>query len=189
MFYFENEKTQDLGFIEGVFTPEECDKIVNYGNNLPTEKAGIGSLNIEQQDKRATTISWIMPTNEIGWLYNKLASIILDVNKEAFNFHLYGFTEMLQFTTYNAPGDHYVFHTDKIFNGPIRKLSFTLQLTDPINYEGGDLVYKIQEEDQIVPKTQGTLCIFPSYTLHKVTPVTKGKRQSLVGWLGGPNFK
>ena len=189
MLLFESDKVLDVGHIENVFTEEECNRIITYGNQLPSQEGTTNAVNNVDPKTRSSKVSWILPNPEIHWLYQKLGDIIISMNSEGYNFDLYGFTEALQFTTYEPPGDHYVFHIDKANRGPVRKLSFVLQLTDPNEYEGGDLVYKIQDEDAKVPKSQGTICVFPSYILHKVTPVTKGKRQTLVGWLGGPNFK
>jgi PKHD-type hydroxylase len=75
-------------------------------------------------------------------------------------------------------------------NIPVRKLSISIQLTDPEEYEGGELkLYDGEEEGVLMDKTQGTLIIFPSYVLHEVMPVTKGTRNSLVTWVTGKQFK
>jgi PKHD-type hydroxylase len=70
-----------------------------------------------------------------------------------------------------------------------RKLSIAVQLTDPSEYEGGNLQVKTSSEPQNVRKQRGLITIFPSYVLHQVTPVTQGSRQSLVAWVSGPAFR
>ena len=78
---------------------------------------------------------------------------------------------------------------DKCKDRIIRKLSLSIQLSDPSSYEGGELVLYVGEEGITVPKEQGKLIAFPSFTLHEVKPVTKGERYSLVAWITGPQFK
>ena len=64
-----------------------------------------------------------------------------------------------------------------------------LQLTCPSQYEGGNLEILTSGEAVKMPKERGLIVVFPAWTLHQVTPVTKGHRQSLVAWVSGPNFK
>ena len=70
-----------------------------------------------------------------------------------------------------------------------RKISLSVQLTDPGEYEGGQLQLYTKKNVQTLPKTKGSAIFFPSFLLHQVTPVTKGKRMSLVAWVTGPQFK
>jgi PKHD-type hydroxylase len=74
-------------------------------------------------------------------------------------------------------------------NMPVRKLSISIQLTDPNEYEGGELYLYDDDKGTVMDKTQGTLILFPSYVLHEVVPVTKGTRNSLVTWVTGKQFK
>ena len=70
-----------------------------------------------------------------------------------------------------------------------RKISMTVQLSDGGEYEGGDFEIMRNREPEKLPKGKGTVLVFPSYILHRVTPVTSGIRKSLVLWLGGASFK
>jgi PKHD-type hydroxylase len=70
-----------------------------------------------------------------------------------------------------------------------RKLSLVLQLTDPSRYEGGNLQTMTSQDVNTVRKQRGLITAFPSFTLHQVTPVTQGSRQSMVAWVSGPAFK
>jgi PKHD-type hydroxylase len=78
---------------------------------------------------------------------------------------------------------------DRIVNGTVRKLSFTLQLSDPADYDGGELQLMNSKKPTIASREQGYVMVFPSYTLHEVTPVTRGTRYSLVSWVTGKPFK
>ena len=100
-----------------------------------------------------------------------------------------GINEGLQFTNYEAPSGKYGKHVDRGLNMPVRKLSISIQLTDPEEYEGGELYLYNDDKETLMDKTQGTLIIFPSYVLHEVMPVTKGTRNSLVTWVTGKQFK
>jgi PKHD-type hydroxylase len=81
-----------------------------------------------------------------------------------------------------------VWHTDSIPGDTVRKLSFTIQLTDPTEYEGGDLEFMPAISDPKI-KQQGMITIFPSFMTHRVTSVTTGVRHAIVGWIHGPDFR
>ena len=193
---FSADHIHTWAYYENALTKEECEQIITYGNTIALEQAGIGTptagvsghfdTNINY---RNSLVGWIYPTDEIEWLFRRISSIILDLNENYFKFDLFGLIESLQFTRYDAPEGRYGFHIDKLFNGPIRKLSIVIQLSEEESYEGGNLELLIAENPGIVNKSQGYLVTFPSYTLHQVTPVTRGTRYSLVAWVTGPNFK
>jgi PKHD-type hydroxylase len=97
--------------------------------------------------------------------------------------------EGFQFTRYDAPTNYYGVHIDKMLNGTVRKLSLTIQLSSPEDYEGGELALYTDKEAQLMLKELGKMIVFPSYVLHEVRPVTKGTRYSLVAWITGKPFK
>ena len=70
-----------------------------------------------------------------------------------------------------------------------RKRSLVLQLSDPSDYEGGDLEFFVSAEPTPVERKKGLIVAFPSFVLHHVTPVTSGTRRTLVVWLSGPKFR
>jgi PKHD-type hydroxylase len=186
---FELDKIHPFAWSEKVFTPEQCDEIIKHGSSLFSHKAlisGKDKLNVKYRD---SVVSWIHPTQEAHWIFDRIVNCVLDLNNKYFNFHLSGLYEGLQFTKYVGPSGRYKKHCDRGYNTPIRKLSFVLQLTDPTEYTGGDLKIYEGEEGIKADKTRGTLIAFPSFFLHEVTPVKKGTRYSLVGWTGGDNFK
>ena len=111
------------------------------------------------------------------------------LNERFFGFDIFGINEGFQFTNYKAPGDKYGKHVDRSFDFIVRKLSVSIQLTDPKEYNGGELYLYDSDKGTLMDKKQGTLIIFPSYVLHEVMPVTKGERNSLVTWVTGNQFK
>jgi PKHD-type hydroxylase len=140
---------------------------------------------------RFTQVSWLNKTPETAWVFEKLAHAASSLNAEYYRFDLTGFGEAMQLTNYNQ-SEHgmYGWHQDYGGNNsPSRKLSLVLQLTDPAQYEGGNLQVMTGGEPKNVRKQRGLITAFPAYTLHQVTPVTQGTRQSLVAWISGPPFR
>jgi PKHD-type hydroxylase len=125
----------------------------------------------------------------MDWVFRRVTDITLNLNERFFKFDLFGLNEGFQFTNYEAPSGKYGKHVDRAMNMLVRKLSISIQLTDPEEYEGGELKLYDGEKETVMDKTQGTLIIFPSYVLHEVMPVTKGERNSLVTWVTGKQFK
>ncbi len=138
-------------------------------------------------DQRNCRIGYIRNDANWGWLYAQM-HYYAHLCNTGYRFALWGICEALQFTEYNE-GGLFHWHVDDGAPGVIsRKLSFTLQLSDPRAYEGGDL--EIWGSTRTTcSRERGTLICFPSYTLHRVTPVTRGVRRSLVVWVTGPPFQ
>jgi len=138
---------------------------------------------------RRSHLSWLEKTPETAWVFEKLGHIASALNAQYYRFDLTGFGEPIQLTNYNqSEQGMYGWHQD--YNAKIsRKLSLVLQLTDPSQYEGGNLQVATGGQPQTVRKQRGLVAAFPSYVLHQVTPVTSGSRQSLVAWISGPAFK
>lgn len=192
-----------------LFNAFNANEILFINNNsMNTETAMIGEvcektlindgvLNLEIKDNpnknisvRNSKISWFDYTEENMWLYRKLTHIILDVNKK-YSFELTDL-ENLQYTTYSL-NEFYQKHIDimKTFlvGNITRKLSFSIQLTPPEEYDGGELCIYQGKDPLIAPKDLGSITFFPSFLLHEVRPVTRGKRISMVGWVSGPSFR
>jgi PKHD-type hydroxylase len=173
-----------------VFTCEEIERIKVIGRRLGVDRAITGNGK-DCLDHRRSFTSWIQPNEYTSWIYEKLTQLIDQNNKQYFNFDL-TMIETLQFTYYSAQEDGcYKSHVDPLdWRLPHnRKLSVILQLSDPLEYEGGDLKLYNSYDPTIINKEKGLIITFPSYTLHEVTPVTKGERYSLVAWVHGPAFK
>jgi len=183
---FQIDTLQNWAFYNPVFTKEECEKIISIGNKKGLYK---GSTIQTTKNVRDSSISWLLPSDNLDWVFRRITDIVLELNSKFFNFDLYGFIEGFQFTHYKEPDGKYKKHIDRGLNIQIRKLSLSIQLSDPNSYKGGDLILHYEDIPTILPKEQGKLLMFPSYTMHEVTPVTKGERYSLVAWITGPQFK
>jgi PKHD-type hydroxylase len=175
---------------ENAFTEEEVDKLIAYCESIPKVKASVGMGNVDT-DYRRSEVSWIENVPEASWFFDRMAWVTRQINGQFYRFDLYGFCEHMQFTTYDESDfGCYEWHVDSGMNNDVpRKLSLVLQLSDPEEYEGGNLELLKSKEADIVLKKKGLIAAFPSYTLHRVTPVTKGKRKTLVIWVGGPQFR
>lgn len=181
-------------YYENVFDSDMVDGIIELGDKLESGNAMVGgdfqNAGGEDTNIRITSVAWIPSTDDTAWLYRMLTDITMQANDKWFEFDLQHI-ESLQYSVYTE-GGFYEKHIDHFYQGPgqmPRKLSFTLQLTDPSEYEGGQTMIHNAKEPWAIPQTKGTITFFPSYTLHEVLPVTKGTRKALVGWVHGPRLK
>jgi len=172
-------------------TNEEIERLKDYAKTLIDTPALIDNGSHTAPEKiRKNKVSWISNTLEASWIYDRIAFVMRELNAQYYNFDLYGFVEDMQFTIYDETGAHYTWHMDMGDNSTApRKLSMVLQLSDPSEYEGGELQILDKANPETVTKQKGMITVFPSYTLHRVTPVTKGVRYTLVVWACGPSFK
>ena len=184
---FKPDSIESFSYYSNAFSKEECKKIIKLGKQFAMVDGAV--RNGVEPKARLSKINWMWPSAETDWIFRRLTDIITGLNNEFHQFDLFGFIEGLQFTYYKAPDNFYTKHIDTWYKGPVRKLSMSLLLSDPDTYEGGDLKLHTGGDPTCLPKEQGKLLAFPSYTLHEVTPVTKGHRYSLVGWITGPQFK
>jgi PKHD-type hydroxylase len=180
---------------EGGFNDQELDWLQHQAKNAHT-RASVGGQNADTDSGiinkiRRSDIKWINKDNETEWLFKKLGHIVSSLNTQFYKFDLTGFGEALQLTNYDhSEQGMYGWHQDYGSVGaPSRKLSLVLQLTDPSEYEGGNLQIMTSGEPVSVHKQRGLVTVFPSYIVHQVTPVTQGSRQSLVAWITGPEFR
>jgi PKHD-type hydroxylase len=200
-------------YFTGALSSKFCDEVIKYAKEKQEELALTGLLdpskklsNKELQDLKKYRNSNIVWLND-QWIYNEIYPYIHNANKSSgWNFQ-WDWSESCQFTKY-AKGQFYDWHcdswespyentNDKNFYNKIRKLSVTVSLTDPSEYKGGELEFdfrnnvngkpNIRKCKEILPK--GSICVFPSFVWHRVTPVTSGTRYSLVIWNIGHPFK
>jgi PKHD-type hydroxylase len=181
---FQQDKTQNWAYMNNVFTPEECNQIIALGNTKLQAPTTIG----ENNGARECKIAWLY-AEDIEFAFRRVTDVVLHINEQYFNFDLFGMAEGFQFTRYDAPVDHYSMHIDKTLNHQVRKLSLTIELSLPEEYEGGELMMQIDPEPELITKERGKITVFPSYVLHGVRPVTKGTRYSLVAWVTGKPFR
>ena len=210
-------------YFKSALTPRMCDDIIRYGKEHDTQMAITGGSDDEAnkkadgtlkksvikniQKKRKSDIVWMNDR----WIYKEIHPFIHEANAKAgWNFE-WDFSESCQFTKYGV-GQYYGWHTDswtKVYNkkddpntyGKIRKLSVTISLNDPDEYDGGNLEFDFRNDidfdrnrkhkakacTEIRPR--GSIIVFPSFVWHRVAPVTRGTRYSLVIWNLGKPFK
>lgn len=190
-----NMKEHQYAYWDGAFSEEEIQKIIEIGDkSIDKAEPYIYSENGEStldSTARSCSINWLHHNDETNFLYSKLGWVAQQLNSKYFDFDIWGFCESLQYTIYDGTNnDHYTWHMDlgSTKSSP-RKLSLILQLSDPNEYEGGDLEFFFHNESTKTIKRKGFIYVFPSYIMHRVLPVTSGIRKTLVVWLGGPNFK
>lgn len=178
---------------ENGFTDEELARIEEYCDTLEITKATIAGKTTEDSfdEFRISNTGWITLNDETTWFYDRIAFIARQLNAQFYRFDLYGFMENMQYTVYEGDdAGHYEWHLDSGNNIDCpRKLSLVLQLTDPKEYEGGELLFMAGKDPDPAPKQKGLVTAFPSFRLHKVSPVTKGIRKSIVVWITGPSFR
>ena len=171
-----------------VFTSKLCQEIIDLSKTLEQEKGTVNQSSISQDIIRQSTISWI-PFDKMQPVYNDINEFIQTINRNHFAFDNIQISERAQVSSYSK-GQFYEWHTDTRTNmkeePPVRKLSMTLLLNDPSEFEGGDL--EIANNPISIMK-QGHATIFASFLQHRVTPITRGVRKSLVMWFGGEPFK
>ena len=184
------DQTQYYWFENG-FSKEEIEQIIKKSAQY-TSKDGtiIGNQEEVESAVRKSKIKWLPNNPEWTWVYDKLAAMAVEANNTLWKFDLHTIIDDIQFTEYEAGGGHYDWHVDI---GPStishRKISMVVQLADPDDYEGGDLELQPGNYSFAVPRKQGAVVLFPSFMLHRVTPVTSGLRRSLVLWVGGGHYK
>jgi PKHD-type hydroxylase len=148
------------------FTTEELDAIIATGEKLTHQKATIedqGELGVAE-NVRITRTAWITHKPETNWLYEKLWRIGYHLNQSIYRLDLTGLSEQLQYTVYESgEGGHYDWHVDHSTMTPMpRKLSLSLQLSDPAEYEGGALEIRAANSIETAPMERGTVIAFPS---------------------------
>ena len=183
---------EDMAHWDGFLTDAEINLILAQPEWLRTEHACVGAGAVNE-DIRRTQVGWVGNKPELLPIWEKLSKVVAEVNRRFFQFNLTGFYEPMQFGVYSADSSgHYDWHTDATArdSGTPRKLSMAMLLSDPSEFEGGEFQARISSDEIITLETKrGRAWFFPSYTMHRITPVTKGVRRSLVLWVGGPPFK
>tara|TARA_R100001510_G_C7552180_1_gene135528 strand:- start:80 stop:667 length:588 start_codon:yes stop_codon:yes gene_type:complete len=179
---------------EPIFSPGQCKMVIEAGREEPKNNAEVGAENgigkgVLDTNTRTSHISWI-PFNKMPDMYKQLEHLMKQTNGNHFGFDGMQITEMAQYTEYPT-GGFYDWHVDNHVNckeqPPIRKISMTLLLSPENEFEGGDL--ELVKEGQSIKLKQGQAMFFASFIRHRVAPVTRGNRKSLVMWFGGPPFK
>ena len=171
-----------------IFTPKQCQMVINAGRSEPKQNGSVGGREGESQidtKTRTSHISWI-PFTKTPEMYKDIEKVMKTTNGNHFGFDGMQITEMAQYTEY-PEGGFYDWHIDSdthfAHEPSVRKISMTLLLSPDNEFEGGDL--EIMKEGQAAKLKQGHAIFFASFIRHRVTPVIRGNRKSLVMWFGG----
>ena len=170
----------------GEMSDKTIDRILNEVKS-PVCVGGVGKAGYKPEVRRSK-VSFLKEP----WILDALYNYVQRANVVAFNVNLYKLAHV-QYTEYHAEEKgHYHWHTDCCWrrnDGLDRKLSIVVQLSDPSEYEGGSFEFSevVSPEEDLI-KAKGSILVFPSYQYHRVTPVTKGVRKSLVAWFEGPKW-
>jgi len=182
----EVNQTEHYWFEKG-FSSKDVSKINNLTKKGSLQEASV--LSGAGKNTRDSSIKWLTPDDKHSWIYDTLIHYIQEANS-IWKFDLHTVIDDIQYTEYRGGGNHYDWHVD-IGPGSIshRKVSVIVQLSDPSEYKGGELQINTGGQIKTIPQVKGSVVIFPSYLLHRVTPVTTGLRKSLVLWAGGNHYK
>jgi len=207
-----NANLNNYYFFRGGLTGDDIDRLDKQIYNEFVAKASEGKGNVEDTeikskiaenlfegnvsgvvDKtyRDSRIQWLPNNEEWKWLYDKIGTFAFRANEAMWHFDISFMNEQIQYTEYDASySGKYDWHVD--FGSGVssmRKIAIVIQLSDASDYEGGDLQFYTTKNVTTAPKDKGTVICFPTYFLHRVTNVTKGKRRSLVLWVSGNPFR
>ena len=189
-------------YFENAFTDEEIKLIQEEAEKVPPQVGKTGKDGSTSEVFRKSEIRWLNGNqpytdgdtvhhgDDFIWLYKKLWAMVEEANRNVWNFNLSHGRDAIQHTIYREGGGHYDWHMDcGAGMQRQRKVSLTVQLTDGDDYEGGELQLWRGQSSLNAPRGKGTVVIFPSYMMHRVTEVTKGTRESLVLWVGGDHYR
>jgi PKHD-type hydroxylase len=178
-------------YFTNLFTDQEIEEIIQIGESQPKIKATTVGEDVTQEvtDYRVSDIAWLANNPKTSWLFDRIADLAIKANSEMWNFDIWDFQDDLQYTSYYGNGGHYDWHADLGAGISNRKLSIVLQLSNSDEYEGGDLQMNTGGSILNIPREKGLICFFPSFVLHRVTPLSSGLRRSLVTWLCGANLR
>lgn len=178
----------------GLFSEPELDIITRYGDSLALEKAELSASGTGYDNIRRTLVAWVARNPDTEFFYRRLEEAVLALNARYFRFDLSGLANF-QYALYGgSEGGYFDWHKDygrdpaDPYQEP-RKLTLSLQLSAPSDYEGCELQVRGGNQIDVAPKARGSLIAFPANVLHQITPITRGQRRSLVIWAVGPDFR
>lgn len=177
--------------IPALFSCKETLEIIRLGERDRARRGGLVG-GIQHHNIRRAEISWLDDAGDAAWVMERIVKAVAQANRDSFHFDITNFKERLQVASYDESDEgHYDWHSD-IGDGPIarsRKVTIVVQLSEPEAYEGGALEINLGGATQAANRDTGTATLFASFMLHRVVPVTKGRRQSLTCWSHGPEFR
>lgn len=172
-----------------VLSSRDCEVLLGYIDSYGQVQGGVAhedgaGPHLDPEIRRARQT--VIPRNaDTAWVYEQLGGALASCNRDCFGFDLRDFDQDLSIVDYRE-GDFYDWHLDVGREAPSRKLSASVVLSSPEDYEGGALTFPGARFDRVA---QGSAVVFPSFLLHGVQPVTRGRRCALLAWVGGPRFR
>lgn len=185
-----NDRLTQIGVVPGVLTPAQCARAIELAQGFAPTEGRVGTRDAERAEIRRSQIWFFEPAPETAEVFDAVARVVATLN-QGYRLELTGFATGCQIARYaeDVQG-HYDWHIDLGVGATSRrKLSASIQLTPGDAYEGGDLEFHLSGLDRAKMRQQGTLIAFPSFLEHRVTPVTRGERWSLVVWVDGPPYR
>ena len=177
--------------LPAAFSPADCAEIVRIAREAPASDARLVGLASDHNLRRADLV-WLDDVPGTEWVMDRIIALVRDANRMVYDFDLREFSESPQVARYGAEREgHFGWHSD-VGDGRLaarRKLTMVVQLSEPGDYAGG--VLEVMPSANVIEadRARGTATLFPSYLLHRVTPVTGGERYSLTIWAHGPAFR
>ena len=172
----------------GFLADAEIDRLIAEHQSLVADgKLGAGSMD---PAVRRSQIVFLGVEERYRWLYERIWAAARECNRQFFAVDIQTVEPNLQLGRYDSSDQgHYTWHTDFADFRPLRKISISVQLSRPEDYEGGDLELLYSNSPRKLERTRGAFIAFPSFMLHRVTPVTRGTRWSLVAWILGTRWR
>jgi len=169
------------------------DQMVNSNYQFSKGRTGTKELgdDTDSYETNNRNIAYIGPNENSKWLYDLLFPLAIEANQKYYHFDIDIVTDPIHYVVYPEDGGHLDWHMD---NGALgtnkRKLAMTVQLSDSDDYTGGEFeIWGGGKESKVLPRQKGDVIVFPTFLLHRVRPITSGKRKCLVFWTGGRQFR
>ena len=192
-------RTQNITnvYIAKLFSDEECERIIASAKPDAWQDGGVGGYGgvgkVAVVPKARSVSEQYLPIQSDGHPLNKILFEVTRLNAYGWAFDLTGFVsdDMPYLMRYSGERkDHFDWHIDVGYEkNASRKVGFTIQLSNPDDYEGGDLEFMKVDVSLVERRARGALIGFPSFRVHRVLPVTRGVRYAVVGWVHGPAFR
>ncbi|MEE4190656.1 MAG: 2OG-Fe(II) oxygenase [Halieaceae bacterium] len=173
--------------VERCFTDEEMDALIQAAEE-DFRDATVGGQN-SNPEIRISQVHWL-DRDKYAWAYEKVWRAIQEVNASSYGFDITGFEGRMQVTRYDGKKKgHYTWHMDGGQATANRKISLSVQLSHSEDYKGGDIGFFYTHKERFASRERGAIVTFPSWVMHRVNPVKRGVRYSLIAWIVGPRWR
>lgn len=186
----------DFYYYKNVFNDEmieHLESMVYKNYKFSKGRTGFAELGTDTDSYQTNNrdIAYITPASHSKWLYDLLFPLALEANEKLFHFDIDIVTDPIHYVIYPEDGGHLDWHMDiGAYGVNRRKIAMTVQLSDPLEYEGGEFeIWFGGQQSVVVPREKGDVICFPSFCMHRVRPIKRGKRKCLVFWTGGRPFR